>query len=221
MADYIMNKAVLMSILPRYCAMIANGTKKIEVRKTRPKIPTPFNVYLYCTQHGRPLVYGDVFRGDWEMEYTQTWNWSREDADRLWGVMNGKIIGEAICTDVRTFEWYNEYREWGDIQDYKITESTLSDCGLTRSELIEYGNRGSKLCNLYGYVLSDVDIYETPKDLSQFRIECLRPCCSENCKHFADKRCFKRGTLSYIGRPIKRPPQSWMYVREEGEINDD
>lgn len=209
-----MNKAVLMSILPRYCAMIANGTKKIEVRKTRPKIPTPFKVYLYCTQHGRPLVYGDVFRGDWEMEYTQTWNWSREEANRIWGVMNGKVIGEAICTDILTFEWYNEYREWGDIQDYRITASTLSDCGLTRSELIEYGNRGSELCNLYGYVLSNVEIYGGLKPITDFNKWCEHTDYGDelNCETYRE---YGGGCEDFCDKTVvKRPPQSWMYVRE-------
>lgn len=43
------SKAVLLSISPRWCGLIASGKKTIEVRKTRPKIETPFKVYIYCT----------------------------------------------------------------------------------------------------------------------------------------------------------------------------
>ena len=35
-------KSVLISIKPKYCELIVNGEKTIEVRKTRPKIETPF-----------------------------------------------------------------------------------------------------------------------------------------------------------------------------------
>ena len=42
-------KSVLMSIRPEWCEKIANGKKTIEVRKTRPKLETPFKVYIYCT----------------------------------------------------------------------------------------------------------------------------------------------------------------------------
>ena len=44
-------KAVLISIQPKWCELIASGKKTIEVRKTRPKIETPFKVYVYMTKH--------------------------------------------------------------------------------------------------------------------------------------------------------------------------
>ena len=42
-------KAVLISLRPKWCEKIASGEKKIEVRKTRPKLQTPFKCYIYCT----------------------------------------------------------------------------------------------------------------------------------------------------------------------------
>ena len=45
-----MSKAVLISIRPKWCEKIASGEKTIEVRKTRPKLQTPFKCYIYCTQ---------------------------------------------------------------------------------------------------------------------------------------------------------------------------
>lgn len=44
-----MSKAVLLSIAPRWCELIARGKKTVEVRKTRPKIDTPFKCYIYMT----------------------------------------------------------------------------------------------------------------------------------------------------------------------------
>ncbi len=43
-------KAVMMSIHPKWCELIASGEKTIEVRKTRPKTDTPFIVYIYETK---------------------------------------------------------------------------------------------------------------------------------------------------------------------------
>lgn len=43
-------KAVLLSIRPKWCELIASGKKTIEMRKTRPKIPVPFKCYIYCTK---------------------------------------------------------------------------------------------------------------------------------------------------------------------------
>jgi predicted transcriptional regulator len=41
--------AVLLSIRPEWCALIAGGKKTVEVRKTRPKLETPFKAYIYET----------------------------------------------------------------------------------------------------------------------------------------------------------------------------
>lgn len=42
--------AVLLSVRPKWCELIANGKKTIEVRKTKPKIRPPFKCYIYCTK---------------------------------------------------------------------------------------------------------------------------------------------------------------------------
>ena len=46
-------KSVLISIRPKWCELIANGKKTIEVRKTKPKCDTPFKCYIYCTKNGK------------------------------------------------------------------------------------------------------------------------------------------------------------------------
>ena len=43
-------RAVLISIQPKWCELIASGRETIVVRKTKPKIPTPFKCYIYCTK---------------------------------------------------------------------------------------------------------------------------------------------------------------------------
>lgn len=44
-----MKKEVLISIKPKWCELIASGKKTIEVRKSKPKVETPFKCYIYCT----------------------------------------------------------------------------------------------------------------------------------------------------------------------------
>ena len=39
-------KAVLLSIQPQWCEKIASGEKTVEVRKTAPKLKTPFKCYM-------------------------------------------------------------------------------------------------------------------------------------------------------------------------------
>ena len=40
-------KSVFLSIQPKWCELIESGRKTIEVRKTKPKIETPFKCYIY------------------------------------------------------------------------------------------------------------------------------------------------------------------------------
>ena len=44
-----MAKAVLISIRPEWVEKIVSGEKTLELRKTEPKLETPFKVYIYCT----------------------------------------------------------------------------------------------------------------------------------------------------------------------------
>ena len=98
-------KSVLLSINSYWCSMILNGKKTLEVRKTRPKIETPFKCYIYCTKSGPYLVLGDKMVGDGCVvtEYCTTYGYSREEAERIWGVMNGKVIGEFTCDKIERY----------------------------------------------------------------------------------------------------------------------
>jgi len=42
-------EAVLISVQSKWCELIANGKKTIEVRKTKPRLKPPFKCYIYCT----------------------------------------------------------------------------------------------------------------------------------------------------------------------------
>lgn len=68
-------KAVLISIRPEWCDLIARGEKTLEVRKTKPKIDTPFKCYIYCTKTPKG------------------WFWLNSPKIRRDGV----VIGEFIC----------------------------------------------------------------------------------------------------------------------------
>ena len=74
-------KAVLISIQPKWCELIASRRKTIEVRKTRPKMETPFKCYIYCTE-GKDTVYYMAKIGLCETRY------------------DGKVIGEFVCDDI-------------------------------------------------------------------------------------------------------------------------
>ena len=98
-----MAKAVLISIRPEWVEKIANGEKTIEVRKTRPKLDTPFKCYIYCTQGN--------------------------DARRLRGSW-GKVIGEFICDRVETIKAATEPYGIYDVDDDFVAQTRLVDGAL-------------------------------------------------------------------------------------------
>lgn len=78
-------KSILMSIRPEWCKRIFNGSKSIEVRKSRPSLDMPFTVYVYQTKL-------KVNKGDSFMV-----------VDALNENLGcGKVIGSFVCDDVIT-----------------------------------------------------------------------------------------------------------------------
>ena len=73
-----MSKAVLISINPEWCDLILRGEKTAEVRKTKPKLETPFKVYIYCTKAPK---------------------WLKIASDK-WEQRSGKVVGEFVCDKI-------------------------------------------------------------------------------------------------------------------------
>ena len=159
-------KSVLISIKPKWCELIANGKKTIEVRKTRPKCDTPFKCYIYCTK-GKSLF------------------WTSDPFDICLDIcLNGKVIGEFVCDAI-----------------YDCRDVNRDDTCITVAEWLKYtkGHKGK----VYGWHISDLVIYDKPKELSEFGkpVICHRGIQKDNCNGCWDCE-------------IKRPPQSWCYCEE-------
>ena len=167
-----MSKAVMISIRPKWCEKIASGEKTIEVRKTKPKLDTPFKCYIYCTQSGVALG--------------------------AWG-KHGKVIGEFTCDRIDRLAPANEPYGIYDIDDDYVLQTCLEN-----GALWDYGH-GTPI---YGWHISDLKIYDTPKKLSEFKGLCKveSDCCACPYYNYSKMDC--------DGRTIKRPPQSWCYVEE-------
>lgn len=196
-----MNKAVMLSIRPKWVEKIANGEKTIEVRKTKPKLETPFKCYIYCTNIRPFLVWGDVFRGDWFTEFTRISGYSRAEADKIWDVFNGHIAGEFTCDRIYELAPLNHAPD--DIEKQAC---------LTREEIVNY-LKGTG----YGWHISDLKIYDAPKKLGEFWRDCLEyselstNCwsCENVCGDGDETDCNTDGQLY-----LHRAPQSWCYVEE-------
>ena len=194
-----MSKAVLISIQPKWCELISSGKKTVEVRKTKPKLATPFKCYIYETRAktDRPIMldFGGI------LDYHG----------------RGKIIGEFVCDsitylgNIATDPW--EYLNGGTHTAHK--RLVAYNACMTESECITYGGQ-------YAWHISELKIYDKPKDLSEFYTECDMGC--EDCDYWksvrvnADEFDMECDSGMHGHKPIKRAPQSWCYVEEEQSI---
>ena len=182
-----MSKAVLLSIRPKWCEKIARGEKTIEVRKTKPKLETPFKCYIYCTMD-HPYI--SVSCGELDKLNYRT---------NTVGRCNGKVIGEFTCERIALIAY-----DGGELSSTTNAAFSPATC-LTQSEIIAYiGDKG----RCYGWHMSDLRIYDTPKELSEFKTLCRvdADCCACPYYNYTKMDC--------DGRVIGSPPQSWCYVEE-------
>lgn len=191
-------KSVLISTRPKWCELIEIRKKPIEVRRTRPKTETPFKCYIYETKARSDMP--TFVDEDGHVIYTG----------------RGQVIGEFVCDCITPL--YNVCTdEWRLLRGglHEIEKQLVGMACLTEEELHEYAN--GKYC--YAWHISDLKIYEKPKELSDFYVHkydrrdycdgCVNheypvteyPCC----ECFEDER-----NRAYL----YRPPQSWCYVEE-------
>lgn len=184
-------KSVLISIQPKWVEKIANGKKTIEVRKTAPK-QVPFKAYIYCT-YGNPKE-----------------NYALRK--------QGKVIGEFICdniTKITTLQ-HTYYNYIGlpiaTITEYGIWNDDFEQMCLTKKEIDAYG----KGKTLYGWHISDLKIYDKPKELSEFYTidKSGDDCCIACIYHETPVEKMPCKTCTGERRYLYRPPQSWQYVEE-------
>ena len=183
-----MSKAVLFSIKPKYCELIASGKKTIEVRKTKPKLDTPFKCYIYCTK-GELLTRSN----NNSKIYVASSPKYQKALERNGNItLSGKVIGEFVCDEIIEILPDNEIYGTYDISDDEVIASCL-----VNGDLWNYG----KGKTLYGFHISDLVIYDNPKELSEFE----KP-------HEYIYQSYRKQNSFFKG--ITRPPQSWGYVEE-------
>lgn len=226
-------KKILLSTRPKWCEKICheigkdkNGKpiyeKPIEVRKTKPSIPTPFKVLIYCCKAKSQWRYSN-YEGAYE----------NSKGEIVYAQQH--IIGEFVCDWIAEYdcELYNDGSDeeirtvWYDEDDGERYTEIIAHTGdnpwllrhacMSWDEFKAYMGEGEK--TFYAWHISDLKIYDKSKELSEFRT----PPCEKS-----EKACGKCKYLVKIdtpdmyevdcfvanGREITRPPQSWCYVQE-------
>lgn len=185
-------KAIMISDKPKWCALMMNGKKNVEVRKNKAlasaiqKLITEYgyaDIYVYCSKDKKDfLVNADLIRPPFP--HPRTYMLGHKDYS-----LNGKVLFKFRCYKVE--EWHN----------YSWQEITKNAC-LTDDELRDY-SKG--VASLYCVHISDLEIFDKPKELSEFRI-------------FPKLKSIENDEDFYLftyGKPLTKAPQNFCYVEVE------
>lgn len=217
-------KSIMTAVSPYLCEKIANGDCKILVKKSAPK-EVPFRDCIYCTKTKNKWSLCD-YEGAYE----------NSEGEIVYAQQH--IIGEFICDKIEDFycasvPYLKEnnlgYGQFVDNGVYKVNgwhegivferndryietmlnNDDLKEMCLSAQELFDYIGVGK---HLFAWHISDLKIYDKPKELSEFRksgfmteeewLFNLYP--NTHCHYEAWAKKFE----------IARPPQSWCYVEE-------
>ena len=189
-------KSVLISTRPKLVEKICHTIgedetgkaiyeKRIEVRKSAPQ-EVPFKCYIYET------------KGQY-VKFTH-------GAHTKYGYGRGKVIGEFICDKVYPIKNRGSSFSVADEEQSVTNEIARQSC-LYYDDMVSYfGNKDG-----FGWHISDLKIYDKPKELSEFRKPCDRflDCCT--CRRLVHNEYMS------CDNKITRPPLSWCYVEDLGE----
>ena len=188
-------KSVLISIQPKPCVLIVSAKKTIEVRRTRPKLETPFRCLIYetlgKTKWGHIEIPEEVVRRSFQIRTSEG---------------RGKVIGEFVCDKISKI-WFSP-RPHG---EYVSDIENLYDAScLNFDEMFSYFGEGGG----YGWHISDLKIYDKTRELSEFG----RGCDAGHIKEIHCRDCKKPESFDdfceVMCKPLNRPPRSWCYVEE-------
>lgn len=193
-------KSVLISIQPKWCKLIYKFLgwdnrrplykKRLELRKSKPNCELPFKAYIYCTKDNTDLVPSKI--------------WWKADKTGFQHILNGKVIGEFVC-------------------DYILSHCEMSNADVaeqmscvSREDILKYSN-GKEV---YGWHISNLKIYDKPKELSEFKTVCKYRNDDNSCQYQkVECDCVKFDfnpdysvNLAECLDYMSRPPQSWCYV---------
>ena len=157
-------KSILISIKPEWVAKILNGEKTIEIRKSAPKCELPIDVYIYCTKGEEKLI------ESFDLDDGPFFARNKEFFDNGNEYLNGKVLAKF------TLKKIDDIGKFAYAFKDNFFYETLKNACLTTKDLTEYANvtrdkferKGMKL---YAWHISDLEIFDEPKKLSDFGLK--------------------------------------------------
>ena len=200
-------KAILISDHAKWCALMMNGIKKIEVRKgtalykATQKLIDEYGYaefYVYCTK-GKPNLWMPYEYDCFELDEASQPYLSDKPIVYIDIKMNGKVLFKFRCYKVERIMFMNGVF----IDETRLLKQSC----LNKDELFWYLAPQNSIVRESGYALhiDDLEIFDRPKELSEFYPYCK------------DEKCeYRKNHCSICHRvPLTKAPQSWCYVEVE------
>lgn len=207
-------KSVLISIQPKWVEKIASGKKTIEVRKSKPKLETPFKCYIYATKPKKWFRFSSWGYASDESLWLSNGKVKMCNGFEFWAddkeyePLCGKVIGEFVCDKVYDLKYVPTVYYGKPAGTYE--EMICNSSCLSVDQIKEY----AKGRDIYGWHISDLKIYDKPKELSEFN-RIIDKCVFNKdgvCQNRKQNQVILCKNLDCDCKKIVRPPQSWCYV---------
>lgn len=214
-------KSVIKSVSPEICEKLSNGDCKIFISKTAPKCEVPFKGYIYATKAKKWFHSGIILTSN-ELLWLSNGKIKMCDGFELWAdgedyqCVNGKVIGEFICDEVEKFS----------VGSLRCDDIEKLAC-LSYREMINYFYKPEELDGKtskmgYAWHISDLKIYEKPRELREFSPICSYKNDDGSCQYrkvdclYQQRDYNTDGSVNLVtcGKPITRVPSNWQYVEE-------
>lgn len=196
-------KAIMISVKPKWVAKILNGEKTIEIRKTMPKCDLPIDVYIYCTKDKKDYL---CKPNEWGMPFPKTYALGGKCCKNY----NGKVVAKFALNKVERFEWDSCGRDNNGYWLDNGERFDLKHTCLTYEELFAYVKSDVG----YAWHISNLEIFDKPKELSEFKHWVFYKKC-EKCPY--GKNDYDYGLCSQCCeiKPLTKAPQSWQFIEVE------
>ena len=203
-------RAIMKSVSPRICEKVANGDCTILVSKTVPKFDLPFKGYICCT-NAKPYLYREA-NPPFELFLDSDLYEGNGYDDRLF---SGKVIGDFICDEIIEWQYDSGHQYYVEYPDDCTSYFPYLKChseatGLKCSEIEKLG-KGKPL---YGLHISDLKIYDKPKELSEFERPCTYKGICYSCERFRPNGIPLPAPYGFCETKITHVPSNWCYVEE-------
>lgn len=194
-------KYILYTVSPYTFYLICEGIKTTLLQKIIPKSYNwAYELELYCSADLKSF---NMIPDKYKSKYTN---------------YLGKIGAHVICDTIRKYDYISNVLSYADdcslynVDTYFITKNECKSICMTMDEIRAYGKKKP----IYGWHIKNVQLYNTPYDLSNYSKYELRNidksgvCTNTLCKYKGnDNTC---SISNKYGCTLDAPPKNWRYA---------